>query len=54
MWKHGDFNGKWELKDEYKQQDSLLLNAGGVAPKAESDVDQSGMDDDDDEAFEDV
>ena len=60
MWKQGDFNGKWELKDEYKQGDQRLLNPTGVeiAPKAEdTDADtKSGMDldDDDDEEFEDV
>ncbi|EXJ86212.1 hypothetical protein A1O1_06582 [Capronia coronata CBS 617.96] len=57
MWKAGDFNGKWELKDEYKS-DAMLLNPSGVvAPKVEdSDMDKSGMDDDDDddEVFEDV
>jgi len=56
MWKHGDFNGKWELKDEYKQQDAQLMNpAGMVAPKAEeSDMEKSGMDEDEDDMFEDV
>jgi transcription initiation factor TFIIF subunit beta len=60
MWKQGDFNGKWELKDEYKQGDQMLLNPTGVeiAPKAEdTDADtKSGMDldDDDDDEFEDV
>lgn len=59
MWKAGDFNGKWELKPEFKN-DSLLQNpAGGqVAPKAEdSDMDRSGVDDgdeDEDEILEDV
>ncbi|ETI22211.1 hypothetical protein G647_06284 [Cladophialophora carrionii CBS 160.54] len=61
MWKQGDFNGKWELKDEYKQGDQMLLNPTGVeiAPKAEdTDADtKSGMDlddDDDEDEFEDV
>ncbi|EXJ58819.1 hypothetical protein A1O7_06249 [Cladophialophora yegresii CBS 114405] len=62
MWKQGDFNGKWELKDEYKQGDQMLLNPTGaeIAPKAEdTDADiKSGMDldddDDDDDQFEDV
>jgi hypothetical protein len=55
MWKAGDFNGKWELKDEYKQNDAMLQNPTGdsvVAPKIEG-VD-TDMDDDDDEPFEDV
>ncbi|KIX93053.1 uncharacterized protein Z520_11326 [Fonsecaea multimorphosa CBS 102226] len=59
MWKSGDFNGKWELKQEFKQQDTTLLNPTGVdvAPKVEdSDMDtKSGVDDDDDDdVFEDV
>jgi hypothetical protein len=58
MWKAGDFNGKWELKPEYKQNDALLLNPAGVevAPKVEedSDMEKSGMDEDEDDVFEDV
>ena len=60
MHKHGDFNGKWELKEEYKAQDAELLNPHGSleAPKQEdSEMDVSGMDDDDedeDEKFVDV
>lgn len=56
MWKAGDFNGKWELKDEYKSSDPRLQNPTGVvAPKAEdSDMDKSGLDDDDSDVFEDV
>jgi hypothetical protein len=61
MWKQGDFNGKWELKDEYKVGDEALLHPAGVdiAPKAEdTDGDtKSGMDldeDDEDDIFEDV
>ena len=61
MWKAGDFNGKWELKDEYKQNDAMLLNPSGMvapsAPKAEgvdSDMEKSGLDDDEDDVFEDV
>jgi transcription initiation factor TFIIF subunit beta len=59
MHKHGDFNGKWELKEEYKAQDDALLNPQGLeAPKQEdTDMDVSGMDDDEDdedEKFEDV
>ncbi|KIW12952.1 hypothetical protein PV08_08139 [Exophiala spinifera] len=56
MWKAGDFNGKWELKDEYKSSDPRLQNPTGVvAPKVEdSDMDKSGLDDDDSDVFEDV
>lgn len=55
MWKAGDFNGKWELKDEFKSDAMLQNPTGVVAPKVEdSDMDKSGMDDDDDEIFEDV
>ncbi len=56
MWKSGDFNGKWELKPEYKERDAGFMNTTTVAPEAgESDLDPSGMDDDDEnEAFEDV
>ncbi|EXJ68222.1 uncharacterized protein A1O5_08837 [Cladophialophora psammophila CBS 110553] len=58
MWKSGDFNGKWELKQEFKQQDTLLQNPTGVevAPKVEdSDMDtKSGVEDDEDDVFEDV
>ncbi|KEF56090.1 uncharacterized protein A1O9_07671 [Exophiala aquamarina CBS 119918] len=58
MWKAGDFNGKWELKPEYKQNDALLLNPAGVevAPKVEDDseMEKSGMDEDEDDVFEDV
>lgn len=50
MHRHGDFNGKWELKDTLKTDDGLL-NASGEAPKAEdSDIDMKSEDDD----FEDV
>lgn len=54
MWKQGDFNGKWELRSEYK--DDSFTNTTTVAPEiGESDADPSGMDDEDDnEAFEDV
>lgn len=57
MHKQGDFNGKWELKQEYKGDDNDLLNPQGLeAPRIEdSDMDASGMDEDDeDEKFEDV
>ncbi len=55
MWKAGDFNGKWELKDEYKSDAMLLNPTGVVAPKVEdSDMDKSGVEDDEDEVFEDV
>lgn len=55
MWKAGDFNGKWELKDEFKSDAMLQNPTGVVAPKVEdSDMDKSGMEDDDDEIFEDV
>ena len=35
MWKQGDFNGKWELKPEFKMSDDTLMNPTGVdvAPK---------------------
>lgn len=50
MHRAGDFNGKWELRDDLKS-DALLLNAEGEAPNIEdSDV---NMNTDDDE-FEDV
>lgn len=53
MHRSGDFNGKWELKDVYKQ-DEELLNAAGEAPKLEeSDVDMKSEGDDDMD-FEDV
>jgi transcription initiation factor TFIIF subunit beta len=58
MHKQGDFNGKWELKEEYKANDKDLLNPNSIeAPKMEdSDMDVSGMEDEDDEdvKFEDV
>lgn len=57
MHKHGDFNGKWELKEDYKASDAALLNPEGLeAPKMEdSEMDVSGVDDDDeDEKFENV
>lgn len=55
MWKSGDFNGKWELKQEFKNDAMLLNPTGVVAPKVEdSDVDKSGMDEDEDDVFEDV
>jgi transcription initiation factor TFIIF subunit beta len=58
MWKSGDFNGKWELKNEFKAQDAQLLNPTNseVAPEVEeSELDRSGKEeDDDDEGFEDV
>lgn len=58
MHRQGDFNGKWELKNEYKANDEALLHPEGLeAPKMEeSDMDVSGMEDDgdDNETFEDV
>ena len=58
MWKQGDFNGKWELKEEFKIGDDALLNPAGleIAPKAEdTDADtKSGMDLDDDDDVDDV
>lgn len=55
MHRAGDFNGKWELKDEYKNKDASLMNSVGAAPKAEdSDVEMKSDEDDDDEQFEDV
>ena len=60
MWKSGDFNGKWELKSEFKAQDAQLLNPtnSDVAPEADiSEFDASGKDEDDDDEkmpFEDV
>ena len=57
MWRNGDFNGKWELKNEYKELDMGLMNSTTVAPEAvESEAGTpSGMDDDDEnETFEDV
>lgn len=53
MHRHGDFNGKWELKDHHKNDDALM-NAEGEAPKLEdSDIDMTMKSEDDDE-FEDV
>lgn len=53
MHRSGDFNGKWELKDSYKD-DEALVNAAGEAPKLEdSDVDMKSEGDDDMD-FEDV
>lgn len=50
MHRAGDFNGKWELREDFKS-DASLLNAVGEAPKMEdSDVDMKSDDDD----FEDV
>src|SRR5436189_4630530 len=57
MWRNGDFNGKWELKNEYKERDTGLMNTTTVAPETiESEGGSpSGVDDDDEnEAFEDV
>lgn len=62
MWRAGDFNGKWELKAEFKQNDEELLNPKGVevAPEvkggdSDMDMDKSGMEEDeDDDVFEDV
>lgn len=52
MHRHGDFNGKWELKDNLKVGDEELLNASGEAPKVEdSDIDMKSEGEDD---FEDV
>lgn len=50
MHRAGDFNGKWELREDFKS-DASLLNAVGEAPKMEdSDIDMKSDDDD----FEDV
>lgn len=57
MHKSGDFNGKWELKEEFREQDAQFLNPTGteIAPKAEeSDLEKSGLDEDEDETFVDV
>jgi hypothetical protein len=57
MWRNGDFNGKWELRNEYKERDVGFMNTTTVAPEAiESEAGTpSGMDDDDvNETFEDV
>ena len=57
MHKHGDFNGKWQLNEEYMERDADLMNPKGeVAPEvADSEADPSGMDEDEDnEIFEDV
>lgn len=50
MHRAGDFNGKWELKSDYKVGDDDLLKAEGQAPELEgvSDVDMEEGD------FEDV
>jgi len=49
MWKNGDFNGKWELKPEYKERDAGFQNTTTVAPEvAESDGDTPGPQDYDD------
>lgn len=53
LWKSGDLNGKWELKPEFKEQDTLTI-AEGMAPEAaDSDADL-GEDDDENQTFEDV
>jgi len=52
MHRHGDFNGKWELKEQYKDLDQKYMAAEGEAPKEEeSDIDMKSEGDDD---FEDV
>ncbi len=52
MHRHGDFNGKWELKEQYKVNDQKFMDATGDAPKMEdSDIDMKSEGDDD---FEDV
>lgn len=54
MHRAGDFNGKWELKPNFKVDDELLRNAKGEAPKIEdSDVDMKS-EGGDEEDFEDV
>lgn len=47
MWKSGDWNGKYELKDEYKAQDASLQNPTNseVAPEAAMDSDFDMTDD---------
>jgi transcription initiation factor TFIIF subunit beta len=47
MWKSGDWNGKYELKDEYKAQDAALLNPTNseVAPEAEDSEDEEEFED---------
>lgn len=59
MHRAGDFNGRWELKEEYKAGDESLRNAQGVADKVEDGTDTDmGMktegDSDGVEDFEDV
>ncbi|KAK5080520.1 hypothetical protein LTR70_008829 [Exophiala xenobiotica] len=52
MHRHGDFNGKWELREQYKDLDQKYMAAEGEAPKEEdSDIDMKSEGDDD---FEDV
>ena len=52
MHRHGDFNGKWELKEAYMINDQKFRDAIGEAPKVEdSDIDMKSEDEDD---FEDV
>lgn len=52
MHRHGDFNGKWELKEAFKLNDQKFMDAVGEAPKVEdSDIDMKSEDEDD---FEDV
>jgi hypothetical protein len=51
MHKQGDFNGKWELQNAYKENDSQLMNSTTVAPEVgDSEVDPSGTDDMDEDA----
>ena len=56
MHRQGDFNGKWELKETFKQ-DEALMNASGEAPElkdedlSDGDVDMKSEGDDE---FEDV
>jgi transcription initiation factor TFIIF subunit beta len=65
MHNRGDFNGKWELKPEYREKNDEFVKVSGsaVAPKMEpeqgdaSDVDmklESGGGESDDEMFEDI
>jgi hypothetical protein len=54
MWKSGDLNGKWELKAEFKEGNTVTNFAEGMAPDAADSEADLAEDDDENETFEDV
>ena len=53
----GDFNNKWQLRPEWQEKDPAFINAAGAAPVKDepaSESEPSGIDEDDDEVFEDA